>query len=97
MDSRDLDILKPLFDTMREEGPDFLTKNSQLAEEIRRTFVDIDDLEKELKRAAKAIDAAQELAAGYRARLQLLCDSATQKKVVSRVELPADVLSAARR
>lgn len=63
---RDLDILKPLFDTMREEGSDFLTKNSQLAEEIRRTFVDIDNLEKELKRAAKAIDAAQKLAAGYR-------------------------------
>jgi hypothetical protein len=94
---RDLDILKPLFDTMREEGSDFLTKNSQLAEEIRRTFVDIDDLEKELKKAAKAINAAQELAMGYRIHLQQLCDSAAQKKVVSRVELPTGALSAARK
>ncbi len=42
---RDLDILKPLFETMRIEGPDFLTQNSQLAEEIRRPFVDIDEIE----------------------------------------------------
>jgi len=94
---RDLDILKPLFDTMREEGSDFLTKNTQLAEEIRRTFVDIDDLERELKKAARAIDAAQEVAVGYRARLQQLCDSATQKKSVSRVEFPIDALSVARK
>jgi hypothetical protein len=53
---RDLDILKPLFDTMRAEGPDFLAKNAHLAEEIRRTFVDMDEMEKELKKAAKAIE-----------------------------------------
>jgi len=48
---------------MRSEGPDFLTKNSQLAEKRRRTFVDIDEMEKELKKAAKAIESAKELAA----------------------------------
>lgn len=94
---RDLDILKPLFETMRIEGPDFLTKNSQLAEEIRRTFVDIDEMEKHLKKAAIAIESAQELASAYKIRLQQLCDSAAQKKIVTRVELPANVLSAAKK
>ena len=94
---RDLDILKPLFETMRIEGPDFLTKNSQLAEEIRRTFVDIDEMEKQLKKAATAIESAQELASAYKIRLLQLCDSAAQKKIVTRVDLPANVLSAAKK
>jgi hypothetical protein len=94
---RDLDILEPLFETMRVEGPDFLTKNSQLAEEVRRTFVDIDEMEKELKKAAKAIESAKELASAYRIRLQQLCDSTVPKKIVTRVELSPDVLSAARK
>lgn len=94
---RDLDILKPLFETMRIEGPDFLTKNSQLAEEIRRTFVDIDEMEKHLKKAATAIESAQELASAYKIRLQQLCDSAAQRKIVTRVDLPTNVLSAARK
>jgi hypothetical protein len=94
---RDLDILKPLFETMRVQGPDFLTNNSQLAEEIRRTFVEIDEMEKELKKAAKAIEAAKELASGYRSRLQQLCDSAIPKKVVTRVTLSSDTLSAAKK
>ena len=91
---RDLDILKPLFETMRVEGPDFLTKNTQLAEEIRRTFADFDEMEKELKKAAKAIGSARDLAAAYKNRLQQLCDSAAQKKIVTRVELPTTILSA---
>ena len=94
---RDLDILRPLFETMRTEGPDFLTKNSQLAEEIKRTFVEIDEMEKELKKAAKAIESAKELAVGYRARLQQLCDSAVPKKTVTRVTLSPDILSAAKK
>jgi hypothetical protein len=94
---RDLDILKPLFETMRAEGPDFLTKNAHLAEELRRTFVDIDEMEKELKKAAKAIESAQELATAYRIRLQQLCDSAVPKKIVERVTLSPDILSAAKR
>jgi hypothetical protein len=91
---RDLDILKPLFETMRTEGPDFLTKNSHLADEIRRTFVDIDEMEKELKKAANAIESAKEMASAYRTRLQNLCDSAIPKKVVARVVLSPEALSA---
>ena len=63
---------------MRAEGPNFLQRNSALAEEIRRTFVDLDEVEKELKKAAKAIDVVSGLTAKYRARLQTLCDNATQ-------------------
>jgi hypothetical protein len=91
---RDLDILQPLFETMRAEGPDFLTKNSQLADEIRRTFEDIDQMEKELKKAAKAIECAKELATAYRNRLQQLCESAVPKKLVTRVVLTPEILSA---
>jgi hypothetical protein len=39
---------------MRTEGPDFLQKNSALAEEVRRTFVDLDEVERELGKASKA-------------------------------------------
>jgi predicted nuclease with TOPRIM domain len=77
---RDLEVLKPLFDRMRTEGPDFLQRNSALAEEIRRTFGDLDDVESELKKAAKAIDAASGLTAKYRSRLQALCDHAAPIK-----------------
>jgi DNA repair exonuclease SbcCD ATPase subunit len=94
---RDLDILKPLFETMRAEGADFLNKNSQLAEEVRRTFADIDEMEKELKKAAKAIESAKDLAAAYKNRLQQLCDLAIPKQIVARFELPQNVLSVAKK
>ncbi len=92
---RDLEVLKPLFETMRAEGPDFLTKNSQLADEVRRTFTDLDEMERELKKAAKAIDCAKDLASAYRNRLQQLCDSTVPKKIGTRMVLSSDILSAA--
>ncbi len=42
---RDLEVLKPLLERMRTEGPDFLQRNAALAEEVRRTFADIDAIE----------------------------------------------------
>ena len=78
---RDLEVLKPVFERMRTEGADFLQKNSALAEEVRRTFVDLDEVEKELKKAAKAIDTVSDLTAKYRSRLQSLCDTAASAKV----------------
>ncbi len=51
---RDLEVLKPLLERMRTEGPDFLQRNAALAEEVRRTFADIDAIEKELGKASKA-------------------------------------------
>jgi len=78
---RDLEVLKPVFERMRTEGPDFLQKNSALAEEVRRTFIDLDEVEKELSKASKAIDAASSLTAKYRGRLQALCDNATARRI----------------
>jgi hypothetical protein len=75
---RDLEVLKPVFERVRTEGANFLQKNSSLAEEVQRTFVDLDEVEKELKKAAKAIDAVSDLTAKYRGRLQVLCDNAAQ-------------------
>jgi hypothetical protein len=83
---RDLEVLKQVFERMRTEGPDFLQQNSALAEEIRRTFIDLDEVEKELKRAAKAIDVASVLTAKYRSRLQALCDTAASSKVAPKSE-----------
>lgn len=80
---RDLDVLRPVLDRMRTEGPDFLEKNAALAEKIRQTLVEIDEMEKELKKAAKAIDAAKILATKYKARVQSLCDSAASKKATA--------------
>jgi hypothetical protein len=88
---RDLEVLKPVFERMRTEGADFLQKNSALAEEIRRTFVDLDEVEKELKRAAKAIDTVSDLTAKYRSRLQALCDTAASTKVAPKPELDGSV------
>ncbi|MGO9087615.1 MAG: hypothetical protein ACLQBK_20550 [Candidatus Sulfotelmatobacter sp.] len=83
---RDLEVLKPVFERMRTEGPAFLQRNSALAEEVRRTFVDLDEVEKELKKAAKAIDAVSDLTAKYRSRLQALCDAAASSKVAPKSE-----------
>jgi len=72
---RDLEVLKPLLERMRTEGPDFLQKNVALAEEVRRTFADIDAIEKELGKASKAIQSVSGLVAKYKVRLSSLCDS----------------------
>ena len=78
---RDLDVLRPFLERMRVEGADFLQKNSAMAEEVRRTLVDLDEVDKELKKAAKAIDAATGLTTKYRVRLHALCDGgAVQNK-----------------
>jgi len=77
---RDLDVLKPLFERMRLQGSDFLDKNAALADEVRRTFADLDRVEGELKKAARAIDAATGLTGKYRVRLQTLCDTTTDPK-----------------
>jgi hypothetical protein len=61
---------------MRLQGSDFLDKNAALADEVRRTFGDIDRIESELKKAAKAIGSASGLVTKYRGRLQEFCDNA---------------------
>ncbi len=82
---RDLEVLRPVFERMRVEGPDYLQKNAALAEEVRRTFVDFDEIEKELKKAARAVELASGLVAKYKGRLRCLCDAAApeHKKVVA--------------
>jgi hypothetical protein len=78
---RDLDVLKPIFERMRIQGFDFLERNAALAEEVRCTFAEIDRIESELKRAAKAITSASGLVTRYRGRLQELCDNAPARKM----------------
>jgi hypothetical protein len=65
---------------MRTEGPDFLQRNAALAEEVRRTFADIDAIEKELGKASKAIQSVSGLVAKYKGRLERLCESPMQNK-----------------
>lgn len=78
---RDLDVLKPLFERMRLHGSDFLEKNAALSDEVRRTFVDLDRIEGELKKATKAISSASGLVTKYRGRLQELCEIAVGRKM----------------
>jgi hypothetical protein len=73
---RDLEVLRPVFERMRAEGPDFLQRNAALATEVRRTLADIDEIEGHLKKAETAIGKAQAMTTKYRARLAGLCDSA---------------------
>lgn len=93
---RDLEVLKPIFERMRTEGADFLQKNSALAEEVRRTFVDLDEVEKELKKAAKAIETVSGMTAKYRERLQELCDSAATAKIAPKAERNGGMTAALR-
>ena len=72
---RDLEVLRPVFERMRTEGPGFLQRNAALGDEVRRTLMDIDEIEMQLKKAETAIGKAQALTAKYRARLSGLCDS----------------------
>ena len=72
---------KPLFERVRAQGSDFLDKNVALAEEVRRTFADIDRIDSELKKAAKAIQSASGLVVKYRGKLQGLCEIAPARKM----------------
>jgi hypothetical protein len=74
---RDLDVLKPVFERMRVQGFDLLEKNAVLAEELCRTFPEIDRIEKELGKAAKAIQSVSALVLRYKDRLRELCETAT--------------------
>src|SRR5438445_404894 len=65
---------------MRVQDSDFLDKNVALAQEVRRTFADLDRVENELKKA-KAITSASGLVTKYRGRLQELCDNAPARKM----------------
>jgi hypothetical protein len=78
---RDLDVLKPIFERMRVQGMDFLDKNAALAEEVRRTFADLDRIESELKKASKAITSASGLLTKYKDRLYSLCESTAAPKI----------------
>ena len=71
---RDLEVLRPVLERMRTDGPDFLQRNVALADEVRRTFADIDAIEKELGKASKAIQSVSGLVAKYKVRLNSLCD-----------------------
>jgi DNA repair exonuclease SbcCD ATPase subunit len=73
---RDLEVLRPVFERMRAEGVDFLQRNAALADEVRRTLQDIDEIEGQLKKAETAIGKAQVMTTKYRARLAGLCNSA---------------------
>jgi len=80
---RDLEVLRPVFEQMRAEGPDFLQRNAALADEVRRTLADIDEIEGQLNKAEHAIEKAQTLTTKYRVRLSGLCDGAAGAKNVA--------------
>jgi len=77
---RDLDVLKPLFERMRVQGSDFFAKNAALADEVRRSLVDLDEIEKELKKASKAITSASGLVIQHKGRMQELCENAVREQ-----------------
>jgi hypothetical protein len=78
--ARDLDLLKPIFERMRVQGFDLLEKNAVLAGELRRSFPEIDRIERELGKAAKAIQSVSALVVRYRDRLRDLCETAISTK-----------------
>jgi predicted nuclease with TOPRIM domain len=88
---RDLDLLKPIFERMRVQGFDLLEKNAVLADELRRTFPEIDRIEKELGKAAKAIQSVSALVVRYRERLRDLCDAVASAKIAPASELGGSV------
>lgn len=85
--ARDLDLLKPIFEHMRAQGFDLLERNAVLAEELRRSLPEIDRIEKELGKAAKAIQSVSALIVRYKERLRELCDSTSTDRITSKPEL----------
>jgi predicted nuclease with TOPRIM domain len=94
--ARDLDLLKPIFERMRVQGSDLLEKNAVLADELRRTFPEIDRIEKELGKAAKAIQSVSALVVRYRERLRDLCDTAANGKIDAKPHRDLDERQTAR-
>ena len=88
--ARDVDLLKPIFERMRVQG-DLLDRNAVLAEELRRTFPEIDRIEKELGKVAKAIQSVSALVVRYRDRLHDLCETAISAKKEPTPEGDSDV------
>jgi hypothetical protein len=91
---RDLDVLKPIFERMRIQGFDLLEKNAVLADELRRTFPEIDRIEKELGKAAKAIQSVSVLVVRYKERLRELCDSSACRGLATAPEWDGSMPSA---
>jgi predicted nuclease with TOPRIM domain len=91
---RDLDVLKPIFERMRVQGFDLLEKNAVLAEELRRTFPEIDRIEKELGKAAKAIQSVSALVERYKERLRELCNSSASRGSATAPERDGNMPSA---
>jgi predicted nuclease with TOPRIM domain len=92
---RDLDLLKPIFERMREQGFDLLEKNAVLANELHRTFPEIDRIEKELVKAAKAIQSVSAMVVRYKERLRELCDSSAYRGLATAPERDGNMPSAA--
>ena len=92
--ARDLDLLKPIFERMRVQGSDLLEKNAVLAEELRRTFPEIDRMEKELLKATKAIQSVSVLVGRYRERLRDLSDTASVAKIAHKPERDGSMTAA---
>jgi hypothetical protein len=63
------------------QGFDVLERNAVLAEELRRTFPEIDRIDKELGKAAKAILSVSALVVRYRERLREICNSSTPSRI----------------
>jgi hypothetical protein len=91
---RDLDVLKPIFERMRVQGFDLLERNAVLVEELRRTFPEIDRIEKELGKAAKAIQSVSALVLRYKERLRGLCDSSACRGLATAPERDSSMPSA---
>lgn len=83
---RDLEVLRPVFERMHAEGSGFLNKNVALTTEVRRSLVDLDAIENELKKASKAILSVSALVVKYRARIQALCDPVSAPKMPPKPE-----------
>ena len=73
------------------QGFDLLERNAVLAEELRRTFPEIDRIERELGKAAKAIQSVSALVVRYRERLRDLCDTAASAKIAPKTEQDGSV------
>ena len=91
---RDLDLLKPIFERMRVQGFDLLERNAVLVEELRRTFPEIDRIEKELGKAAKAIQSVSAMVVRYKERLRELCDSSACRGLATAAERDSGMPSA---
>jgi hypothetical protein len=75
-------VLRPVFERMRAESPNFLQRNATVAKEFARALVDLDKIEGQLRKTGTQIGRAQLLTTESHVTLRGLCDRSAAGRTI---------------